>query len=194
MELILQTGLEHQQKPVDAISGVLKDVRIATPTQHFENPTIDLTDFHIAENIKHTQDNLHVHTSMRGKTPSTERLLVDIKMETGTGKTYVYTNAIYELHKRYGINKFIVAVPTLPIKAGAKQFLSDPYVEKYFQNTCGYNATIDLCVLNAMKIKKGKRYFPSVVRDFVEGSFQNRNKIYHLIFLRQGGDYYDSSK
>lgn len=181
MELILQTGLEHQQKPVDAISGVLKDVRIATPTQHFENPTIDLTDFHIAENIKHTQDNLHVHTSMRGKTPSTERLLVDIKMETGTGKTYVYTNAIYELHKRYGINKFIVAVPTLPIKAGAKQFLSDPYVEKYFQNTCGYNATIDLCVLNAMKIKKGKRYFPSVVRDFVEGSFQNRNKIYVLL-------------
>ena len=85
MELILQTGLEHQQKPVDAIRGFLKDVRIATPTQHFENPTIDLTDFHIAENIKHTQDNLHVHTSMRGKTPSTERLLVDIKMETGTG-------------------------------------------------------------------------------------------------------------
>ena len=181
MELILQTGLEHQQKPVDAISNVLKDVRIASPTQYFENPTIDLTDFHIAENIKRTQDNLHVHTSMRGKTPSTERLLLDIKMETGTGKTYVYTNIIYELHKRYGINKFIIAVPTLPIKAGAKQFLSDPYVQKYFQNTCGYNTTIDLCVLNAIKIKKGKRYFPSVVRDFVEGSFQNRNKIYVLL-------------
>ena len=181
MELILQTGLEHQQKPVDAIGSLLKGVRIVPPTQYFENPIIDLTDFQIAENIKRIQENLRVHTSVRGRTPSTERLLVDIKMETGTGKTYVYTNTIYELNKHYGINKFIIAVPTLPIKAGAKQFLSDPYVEKYFQNTCGYNATIDLCVLNAMKIKKGKRYFPSVVRDFVEGSFQNRNKIYVLL-------------
>lgn len=181
MELILQTGLEHQQKPVDAISGVLKDVSITHPTQYFENPTIDLTDFRIASNIKVIQDSLKVHSSIRGKAPYNQRLCVDIKMETGTGKTYVYTHAIFELHKQYGINKFIVAVPTLPIKAGAKQFLSDPYVQKHFQNTCGYDATIDLCVLNAMKIKKGKRYFPSVVRDFVEGSFQNRNKIFVLL-------------
>jgi len=38
--------------------------------------------------------------------PIGDCLNIDIKMETGTGKTYVYTHTIYELHKRYGLNKF----------------------------------------------------------------------------------------
>ncbi|MEG1353314.1 MAG: DEAD/DEAH box helicase family protein, partial [Oscillospiraceae bacterium] len=33
-----------------------------------------------------------------------------IEMETGTGKTYVYTKSIFELHKRYGFTKFIIVV------------------------------------------------------------------------------------
>ena len=28
---------------------------------------------------------------------------IDIKMETGTGKTYVYTRMMYELHQKYGL-------------------------------------------------------------------------------------------
>ena len=34
---------------------------------------------------------------------------IDIKMETGTGKTYVYTRMMYELHKR-GIFIFLFVV------------------------------------------------------------------------------------
>ena len=30
---------------------------------------------------------------------------IDIKMETGTGKTYVYTRMMYELHQKYGLFK-----------------------------------------------------------------------------------------
>ena len=48
-----------------------------------------------------------------------------VQMETGTGKTYVYTKTIFELHRRYGFNKFIVAVPSLAIKAGTSQFMTD---------------------------------------------------------------------
>jgi type III restriction enzyme len=72
-------------------------------------------------------------------------------------------------------------VPTLPIKAGAKQFLSDPYVMKHFKDVCGYNAEIDLQVLESVKNGKGKQYFPSVVREFVSGSSQNTNKIQVLL-------------
>ncbi|CCI85531.1 type III site-specific deoxyribonuclease [Lactobacillus pasteurii DSM 23907 = CRBIP 24.76] len=46
---------------------------------------------------------------------------VDIKMETGTGKTYVYTRLMYELHKKYGLFKFIIVVPTPSIKEGTKK-------------------------------------------------------------------------
>jgi type III restriction enzyme len=72
-------------------------------------------------------------------------------------------------------------VPTLPIKAGVKQFLSDPYVMKHFKDVCGYNAEIDLQVLESVKKEKGKQYFPSDVREFVSGSSQNTNKIQVLL-------------
>ena len=160
MALILQTGLEHQQRPVDAIADVLQDVHIEQPSQFYENPCIDLTDAKILSNIREIQQRkeLSVHHTYRKQIQSEVSLNLDIKMETGTGKTYVYTHTIYELHKRYGINKFVVAVPSLPIKAGARAFMSDPYVLRHFKDTCGYGAEIDLCVLNAMQQKKGKKF------------------------------------
>jgi type III restriction enzyme len=50
-------------------------------------------------------------------TPNTPNL--DIEMETGTGKTYVYIKTIMELNKRYGWSKFIVVVPSVAIREGA---------------------------------------------------------------------------
>lgn len=41
-----------------------------------------------------------------------------VEMETGTGKTYVYTKTIYELNKRYGFTKFIIVVPSIAIREG----------------------------------------------------------------------------
>ena len=48
--------------------------------------------------------------------PDTPNL--DIEMETGTGKTYVYIKTIMELNKRYGWSKFIVVVPSVAIREG----------------------------------------------------------------------------
>lgn len=107
-------------------------------------------------------------------------------METGTGKTYVYTEIIYELHKRHGLNKFIIAVPSLAIKAGTGQFLQDEYVSRHFTDVCGYGTEIEVGILEAPKNnKKGRSYFPSVVSDFVKGSCQNTKKIYVLLLNMQ---------
>ncbi|SDP10855.1 type III restriction enzyme [Klenkia soli] len=46
---------------------------------------------------------------------------LDIEMETGTGKTYVYIKTIMELNKRYGWSKFIVVVPSVAIREGVKK-------------------------------------------------------------------------
>jgi len=106
-------------------------------------------------------------------------------METGTGKTYVYTKTIYELHKNYGLNKFIIAVPSLAIKAGTGQFLKDTYAKKHFTDVCGYGTEIEVGVLEAQTRKKGRFFFPSVVSDFVKGSTQNSKKIYVLLVNMQ---------
>ena len=59
---------------------------------------------------------------------------LDIEMETGTGKTYVYIKTMFELNRRYGWCKFIVVVPSIAIREGvAKSFsmLEDHFMEHY---------------------------------------------------------------
>lgn len=56
----------------------------------------------------------------------------DIEMETGTGKTYVYLRTIFELAQRYNFRKFIVLVPSTPIKEGVTTSIRD--MAKHFQD------------------------------------------------------------
>lgn len=37
-----------------------------------------------------------------------DKLNLDILMETGTGKTFTYLNLIFELHRQFKQNKFII--------------------------------------------------------------------------------------
>ncbi len=41
-----------------------------------------------------------------------------VEMETGTGKTYVYTQTVLELNHKYGFTKFIIVVPSVAIREG----------------------------------------------------------------------------
>ena len=59
---------------------------------------------------------------------------LDIEMETGTGKTYVYIKTMFELNKQYGWSKYIIVVPSIAIREGvAKSFkmLEDHFMEHY---------------------------------------------------------------
>jgi len=190
MELILQQGLPHQQEAVDRLNQVFEGVSIFNSRNYFENPTINLKDKRLKQNITVIQSNLPPY--YRNFSVPECCLNLDIKMETGTGKTYVYTKTMFELHKNYGINKFIIAVPSLAIKAGTAQFLLDSYARRHFSDSCGYGTEMEVGVLTAQTRKKNKRsYFPSVVSDFVKGSLQNTKKIYvlltnmHLLTIRK---------
>ena len=184
MEHILQQGLPHQQKAIDAICAVFDGVSCTSPVQFYENPHIPLNDPKITSNIRAIQSDIPVQ--YRSNNPIGDCLNLDVKMETGTGKTYVYTKTMYELHKQYGFNKFIIAVPSLAIKAGTAQFLQDGYARRHFSDGCGYDVDMEVGVLDAPKTKKkGRLYFPSVVSDFVKGSCQNKKKIYVLLVNMQ---------
>ena len=60
---------------------------------------------------------------------------LDVEMETGTGKTYVYIKTIMELHRRYGWSKFIIVVPSVAIREGVKK--SFDLTAEHFQNEYG---------------------------------------------------------
>lgn len=184
MELILERGLEHQQKAVDALMSVLDGVTMIKPQLAYENPSFDRKESRLIHNLLEVQKS--IRADYRGCKDDGDYLNLDVKMETGTGKTYVYTQSIYEMHKRFGFNKFIIAVPSLPIKAGISQFIDDSYVKHHFSDACGYNCDIELCVLESpKKKKKGFLAMPSPIRDFVTGSCQNSNKIYVLLVNMQ---------
>ena len=61
---------------------------------------------------------------------------IDIMMETGTGKTFTFIKTIFELNKNYGYKKFIVLIPTVPIREGTKTNLEDTkdYFKSYYAN------------------------------------------------------------
>ena len=187
MDIILEAGLPHQQIPVDRLASVFEKTHLGAPLKPYENPHIDHQDVSTEWALRRIENTEELRAYNHKVIMAENGVLnLDIKMETGTGKTYVYTHSIYELHKQYGFNKFVVIVHSLPVKSGAVQFISDPYVQRHFRDTLGYGSEIELCEIAALKKKKkGHNYFPSSVRDFVNGSCQNKNRIYVIVVNQQ---------
>lgn len=181
MELILKNDLPHQANGYNAIADVFREELFTKNTLNYQNPLLVFDRQALAANISNVQKRNSIPSDSTAQNAIGSYLNLDVKMETGTGKTYVYTAAMFELHKRYGINKFVVVVPSLAIKAGAKQFMEDSYTQRHFRDGCGYGAELDLLTLEASKKKKGKNYFPAPVREFVNGSSQITDKIYVLL-------------
>ena len=78
--------------------------------------------------------NMHA-IQKRHKLPITrdfESKQYSIEMETGTGKTYVYTKTILELNNRYGFTKFIIVVPSIAIREGVYKSLQ--VTKEHFSN------------------------------------------------------------
>src|SRR5699024_1783478 len=111
-----------------------------------------------------------------------EQTNIDVKMETGTGKTYVYTRLLYELHKKYGLFKFIIVVPTPSIKEGTKNFIQSEYAKQHFSQFYG-NTRIELNMINAGDFapKNNRKNLPPALLNFVESSNQNNNSIQVLL-------------
>lgn len=61
-----------------------------------------------------------------------DNLYFSVEMETGTGKTFVYLNTIFELYQRYGWRKFIIVVPSVAIREGVLQTLNS--TKGYFKD------------------------------------------------------------
>ncbi|MRM83265.1 DEAD/DEAH box helicase family protein [Riemerella anatipestifer] len=64
--------------------------------------------------------------------PVQETRNIDVMMETGTGKTFTFIKTIFELSKNFGYKKFIILVPTVPIREGTKTNLED--TKTYFRS------------------------------------------------------------
>ena len=99
----------------------------------YGNHRLELDKQTILRNIRLIQ-NLYDITPSETLSKGVAPVNLDIEMETGTGKTYVYIKTMFELNKQYGWSKFIVVVPSIAIREGvAKSFtmLEEHFMELY---------------------------------------------------------------
>ncbi len=173
-----EKNLEHQSQAVKSVVGVFNGVEIVKlqgTNKEFVNPVFNINaDFQYVDNIRNLQEQNNIERKVKGKSN-----IIDIMMETGTGKTYTYTKTIFELNKEYGIFKFIIVVPTLPIKAGTIDFLKSESARLHFKEQ--YGKTLELHIVESKKGGKNKKtYMPSAVSNFVNAR-NEKNKIQVLI-------------
>jgi type III restriction enzyme len=90
---------------------------------------LDLDDAHLLENLQivQRQNGVPPDTALQTIEETVQTVFGDhllrfpnfsVEMETGTGKTYVYIRTALELHRRYGLRKFIVVVPSVAVREG----------------------------------------------------------------------------
>ncbi len=106
----------------------------ADASDGYKNAPLTMGSDVLLDNIKKVQDRNGIERS--GKlSHSLGACELDVEMETGTGKTYVYTETIFELNKRYGWSKFIIVVPSVAIREGVAKSLA--ITERHFADRYG---------------------------------------------------------
>lgn len=112
-----------------------EEMELYDPTNDtgYKNELVELSDEQLLHNIQTLQSQNNIKTSS-SLVKDLGRCSLDIEMETGTGKTYVYIKTMFELNKKYGWGKFIVVVPSIAIREGVKktfEITSDHFMEHY---------------------------------------------------------------
>ena len=105
----------------------------------WRNADVELSDKQLLDNIKQMQADGNIPQSKSLVKPEgLGACSLDIEMETGTGKTYVYIKTMFEMNKRYGWSKFIVVVPSIAIREGV--YKSFTMLEEHFMELYGKKA------------------------------------------------------
>jgi type III restriction enzyme len=103
----------------------------------YRNAEVDLTREQLLKNIRDVQmaNNIKLSSEL---VQGLGAVSLDVEMETGTGKTYVYIKTMFELHKAYGWSKFIVVVPSIAIREGVKKTFE--ITQEHFMELYGLKA------------------------------------------------------
>jgi type III restriction enzyme len=181
-----ERDLPHQTAAVEAVIHAFDDIGYTQPTTHVANPVMGL-----AANISQLKSNLlalqkkdelNAPLHLEDK----ENLIFDVAMETGTGKTYAYTKTIFELNKRFGLFKFIIAVPRVAIKAGTVGFLSSDAAREHFKLDFDGKQVKVYEVQSQKKTKGKKERMPQAIMDFCRADSRTATNTIHVLVINAG--------
>lgn len=163
--------LDAVQSVVDVFAGQLTGVSDQgaplTDDALFELPSVrnvvTLTGEDLLANIQAVQERnglpqseALIETVTEGEPPVT--LNLNVEMETGTGKTYVYLRTIYELNKQYGLTKFVITVPSIAIREGVLSSLR--LTEDHFKLLYGA-VPVDFWIYDSRQVSRLRQFASS---------------------------------
>lgn len=125
------TGIQYRVDPGKATKGQ-QSLEFDDQSTGFKNAEVKVN---VLGNIQKVQQQQNLNVSqelIRHKSPC--EINLNVEMETGTGKTYVYIKTMFELNKQYGWSKFIIVVPSIAIREGVSESFrstQDHFLEEY---------------------------------------------------------------
>lgn len=159
---------DFQTDAVNAVADLFLGQEKLTTTFSVDNDNGQMrliqNDFGLGNNRKIDSDKLiaNMHSIQRRNklqiSRDFEQRQYSIEMETGTGKTYVYTKTILELNKRYGFTKFIIVVPSVAIREGV--FKSLQITQDHFKNLYD-GVPYNYFIYNSSKLSDVRRFATS---------------------------------
>ncbi|MCB5279611.1 MAG: DEAD/DEAH box helicase family protein [Candidatus Cloacimonetes bacterium] len=168
MKLKFDSNLDFQDQAIQSVVDIFKGQEVAKSlftvsagayTQRLDRLSssgvgvgnkLDISEDEILENLNQVQ--------LRNGLLQTKTLVgndFDVEMETGTGKTYVYTKSMLRLNQEYGFTKFIIVVPSIAIKEGV--YKSFKVTEEHFKEIFD-NAPYDYFVYNSDKLEQVRNF------------------------------------
>ena len=112
-----EPNLSHQTAAIDAVVRIFEGAPYTQPEEKFLTGEVSSNLLTIsAKKIKENVSSLADEQDIEDYEPVDEPDF-SIEMETGTGKTYVYIRTIFQLHKQYGLHKFMIVVPSVAIRS-----------------------------------------------------------------------------
>lgn len=125
--------LDYQELAVNSISDIFSNISFIPNNNKKSNPSFDLqaSKSILINNITKVRE---INKVDIGDISIKDELVIDTLMETGTGKTFTFLESIYRLNRDYGLCKFIILVPSNPIRQGTikninitKEFFTKEY-------------------------------------------------------------------
>lgn len=119
----------------------------------YKNADLVLSEKDLLSNIQKIQDKNFINRSEKIE-KTADRPSFDVEMETGTGKTYVYTKTMFELNKKYGWSKFIIVVPSIAIREGIAKSIE--YTQDHFMQH--YGKKLRYFIYNSKRLNMLEQY------------------------------------
>lgn len=188
-------GQQQKYSPFTVLSTVNMPLQFVE-TSIVNNLTVSKDE--IIKNMHTVQDKNHLP-----RTNDLAGMQFSIEMETGTGKTYVYTRTILELNKRYGFTKFIIVVPSIAIREGVYKSLdttkehfaaiyNNPAVSYFIYNSSNLSdirsfataPNIEIMIINIDAFKKAENIInQQLERFFGEAAIDYVKKVHPIVII-----------